>query len=73
MVEYYKSKRTETSNNINLFEEKEKKLTERLNQLNTKLETNNSKDEKNNNRQISNTISQHICRKHSSRNILYNS
>ncbi|MFK7031383.1 DUF4139 domain-containing protein [Flavobacterium oreochromis] len=46
MVEYYKSKRTETSNNINLFEEKEKKLTERLNQLNTKLETNNSKEEK---------------------------
>ncbi|OWP84944.1 hypothetical protein BWK59_02610 [Flavobacterium davisii] len=46
MVEYYKIKRTETSNNINVLEEKEKKLTERLKLLNTKLEIDNSKDEK---------------------------
>ncbi|AMA48193.1 MULTISPECIES: DUF4139 domain-containing protein [Flavobacterium] len=46
MVEYYKLKRTETSNTINVLEEREKKLLERLNHLNTKLETNNLKNEK---------------------------
>ncbi|ANO49455.1 hypothetical protein Pf1_01210 [Flavobacterium columnare] len=46
MVEYYKLKRTETSNTINILEEREKKLLERLNHLNTKLETNNLKNEK---------------------------
>jgi uncharacterized protein (TIGR02231 family) len=46
MVEYYKAKRTEISNSINLLEEKEKKLGETLTRLNTKLEVDGNKEEK---------------------------
>lgn len=46
MVEYYKNKRTEISNSINVLEEKEKKLNSILERLNTKLEVNSSKEEK---------------------------
>ena len=46
MVEYYKAKRTEISNSINLLEEKEKKLGETLTRLNTKLEVDANKEEK---------------------------
>lgn len=46
MVDYYRAKRTEISNGINLLEEKEKKLHETLSRLNSKLEINTSKEEK---------------------------
>ncbi|MCG2612210.1 DUF4139 domain-containing protein [Flavobacterium sp. SM15] len=46
MVEYYKTKRTEMSNNVNTLTEKEKKLNETLKRLNTKLEINTEKEEK---------------------------
>ena len=46
MVEYYKNKRTEISNSINVLEEKEKRLNYILERLNTKLEVNSSKEEK---------------------------
>jgi uncharacterized protein (TIGR02231 family) len=46
MVDYYKAKRTETSNNINTLIEKEKKLNELLEKLNNKLEIDTSKEEK---------------------------
>lgn len=46
MVDYYKAKRTETSNTINALAEREKKLNEALQKLNSRLETNISKEEK---------------------------
>jgi uncharacterized protein (TIGR02231 family) len=46
MVDYYKAKRTETSNSINTLIEKEKKLNELLAKLNNKLEIDTSKEEK---------------------------
>ncbi len=46
MVDYYKSKRTEISNNINTLNENEKKLNETLKRLNNKLEINTEKEEK---------------------------
>ena len=46
MVDYYKAKRTELSNNINTFSEKEVKLNETLQKLNNKLEIDTSKEEK---------------------------
>ncbi len=46
LVEYYKSKRVELSNSINLSQERETRLNETLQQLNNKLEINTSKEEK---------------------------
>jgi uncharacterized protein (TIGR02231 family) len=46
MVDYYKAKRTETSNTLNTLAEKERKLNEALQKLNSRLETNISKAEK---------------------------
>jgi uncharacterized protein (TIGR02231 family) len=46
MVDYYKTKRTEISNNINSIQEKEQKLNEALTNLRNKLEINTSKEEK---------------------------
>ncbi|WP_428223709.1 mucoidy inhibitor MuiA family protein [Flavobacterium sp.] len=46
MVDYYKNKRTEISNSINVLEEKEKKLNTILQRLNAKLEIDSSKEEK---------------------------
>ncbi|WP_306349631.1 DUF4139 domain-containing protein [Flavobacterium sp. '19STA2R22 D10 B1'] len=46
MVEYYKSKRTEVSNSINVITEKEFKLNKTLQRLNTKLDVNTSKEDK---------------------------
>ena len=46
MVDYYKAKRTETSNTINTLAEKETKLNEIMRKLNSRLETNISKAEK---------------------------
>lgn len=46
MVDYYKAKRTELSNSINLLSEKEQKLNETLQKLNDKLEINNKNEEK---------------------------
>ncbi|MEO8516749.1 MAG: DUF4139 domain-containing protein [Flavobacterium sp.] len=46
MVDYYKAKRTEISNNINTLNEKEKNLNETLNRLNNRLEIDTSKEEK---------------------------
>lgn len=46
MVDYYKAKRTETSNTINTLIEKEKKLNNILVKLNNKLEIDTSKEEK---------------------------
>lgn len=46
MVDYYKAKRTETSNTINMLNEKERKLNETLKRLNLKLEVNVIKEEK---------------------------
>jgi uncharacterized protein (TIGR02231 family) len=46
MVDYYKTKRTEISNNINTLNENEKKLNETLQRLNNKLEINTEKEEK---------------------------
>ncbi len=47
MVEYYKTKRTEISNTIDVLNEREKKLSDLLTKLNTKLEINSNKEEKN--------------------------
>lgn len=47
MVEYYKAKRTEISNLVDLLNEKERKLNDLLTKLNSKLEINSSKEEKN--------------------------
>ncbi|MEO4007155.1 DUF4139 domain-containing protein [Flavobacterium sp. CAU 1735] len=47
MVEYYKTKRTEISNTIDVLNEREKKLSDLLTKLNTKLEINSTKEEKN--------------------------
>lgn len=46
MVDYYQSKRTDLSNAVNILDEKEKKLRDRLTVLNTKLELDTSKEEK---------------------------
>ncbi|HLF51185.1 DUF4139 domain-containing protein [Flavobacterium sp.] len=46
MVDYYKAKRTETSNTINTLTEREQKLNEILEKLNNKLEIDTSKEEK---------------------------
>ncbi|SEP29931.1 conserved hypothetical protein [Flavobacterium sp. CF108] len=46
MVEYYKSKQIEISNNINTLTEKKQKLDETLQKLNNKLEVDTSKEEK---------------------------
>lgn len=46
MVDYYKAKRTEISNNVNALTEKEKKLNETLGRLRNKLEINTEKEEK---------------------------
>lgn len=46
MVAFYKTKRTEISNNIDLINEKEQKLNKTLRRLNNKLEINTSKEEK---------------------------
>lgn len=46
MVDYYKAKRTETSNTINTLNDKERKLNETLKRLNLKLEVNVIKEEK---------------------------
>lgn len=46
MVDYYKAKRTELSNTVNLLAEKEQKLNETLKKLNDKLEINNKNEEK---------------------------
>lgn len=46
MVEYYKAKRTELSDNINLLTEKEVKLNDILRKLNARLEINNKNEEK---------------------------
>lgn len=45
MVDYYKAKRTETSNNINILDEKTLKLASIISRLNKKLEINASKEE----------------------------
>jgi len=47
MVEYYKTKRTDISNTIDVLNEREKKLSDLLTKLNTKLEINSNKEEKN--------------------------
>ncbi|RZL46578.1 MAG: mucoidy inhibitor MuiA family protein [Pedobacter sp.] len=46
MVDYYKSKRNEISNNVDILDEKIKKLNERLSNLRNKLEINTQKEEK---------------------------
>ncbi|MEZ0006244.1 uncharacterized protein (TIGR02231 family) [Flavobacterium sp. 28YEA47A] len=46
MVDYYKAKRAELSNNINALAEKEQKLAEVLKKLNDRLEVNNKNEEK---------------------------
>ncbi len=46
LVDFYKSKRTETSNAINSLIEKEQKLNELLKKLNNKLEIDTSKEDK---------------------------
>jgi uncharacterized protein (TIGR02231 family) len=46
MVDYYKAKHAELSNNINTLYEKENKLNETLQRLNNKLEIDTSKEEK---------------------------
>ncbi|MDV6167567.1 DUF4139 domain-containing protein [Flavobacterium sp. DG1-102-2] len=46
MVDYYKTKRTETANAINAFYAKEQKLNEKLANLKSRLEINASKEEK---------------------------
>jgi uncharacterized protein (TIGR02231 family) len=46
MVDYYKAKHAELSNNINTLYEKENKLNELLQKLNNKLEIDTSKEEK---------------------------
>ncbi|RDI08573.1 DUF4139 domain-containing protein [Flavobacterium sp. AG291] len=46
MVDYYKTKRTETANTINTLTTKEQKLNEKLTDLKSKLEVNISKEEK---------------------------
>ncbi|MGH2666235.1 DUF4139 domain-containing protein [Flavobacterium sp.] len=46
LVDYYKSKRTELSDLVNVLYERENKLNDRLAKLNTKLETNTKKEEK---------------------------
>lgn len=46
MVDYYKAKRTEISNNVNALAEKEKKLNETLGRLRNQLEINTEKEEK---------------------------
>ncbi|MES2544592.1 MAG: DUF4139 domain-containing protein [Bacteroidota bacterium] len=46
LVDFYKAKRTETTNNINTLIEKEQKLNELLEKLNNKLEVDTSKEEK---------------------------
>lgn len=46
MVDYYKSKRNEISNTIDVLDEKAKKLTETLTRLKNKLEINTQKEEK---------------------------
>lgn len=46
MVDYYKTKRTETANTINTLTAKEQKLNEKLTDLKSKLEVNISKEEK---------------------------
>jgi uncharacterized protein (TIGR02231 family) len=46
MVDYYKSKRTETANTINTLSAREQKLNEKLADLRSKLEVNISKEEK---------------------------
>jgi uncharacterized protein (TIGR02231 family) len=47
MVDYYKTKRSELSNAITVFSEKEVKFNEKLQQLNSKLEINTKNEEKN--------------------------
>ncbi len=46
LVDYYNAKRTELSNLVNTFYEKESKLKEQLAKLNSKLEINTQKEEK---------------------------
>jgi uncharacterized protein (TIGR02231 family) len=46
LVDYYKTKRTELSNAITTFQEKENKLNEKLKRLNSKLEINTKNEEK---------------------------
>ncbi|MCL9803940.1 DUF4139 domain-containing protein [Flavobacterium amniphilum] len=46
MVDYYKTKRTEISNSINVLEERHQKLNELLTKLNNRLEIDTSKEEK---------------------------
>jgi TonB-dependent SusC/RagA subfamily outer membrane receptor len=46
LVDYYKAKRTELSNSITTFQEKEVKLNEKLVRLNSKLEINTKNEEK---------------------------
>ena len=46
LVDYYKAKRTELSNSITVFQEKETKLNEKLAKLNSKLEINTKNEEK---------------------------
>ncbi|OYU82364.1 MAG: hypothetical protein CFE23_00965 [Flavobacterium sp. BFFFF1] len=46
VVEYYKAKRTEISNNYDVLEEKIKKLNDLIAKLNTKLEVNTKNEEK---------------------------
>ena len=46
LVDYYKAKRTEISNAITTFQEKENKLNEQLKKLNSKLEINTKNEEK---------------------------
>ncbi len=46
LVDYYKAKRTELSNAITVFQEKETKLNEKLAKLNSKLEINTKNEEK---------------------------
>ncbi|MDD3003398.1 DUF4139 domain-containing protein [Flavobacterium sp.] len=46
IVDYYKSKRNEISNNVDVLDEKIKKLNERLSNLRNKLEINTQKEEK---------------------------
>ncbi|CAM3572364.1 DUF4139 domain-containing protein [Flavobacterium gelidilacus] len=46
LVDYYKVKRTELSNAITTFQEKENKLNEQLKKLNSKLEINTKNEEK---------------------------
>lgn len=46
LVDYYNSKRTQLSNSITAFQEKENKLNEKLKKLNSKLEINTKNEEK---------------------------